>query len=221
MYKKTVKLPTDDFHLDGELVIPVKAKSLIIFLSGYEDQLAPANRVLAEHLQNAGYATLLFDLLTKKELAAPESLDIDLLKRRIITITSWLNNHSEYRQFHLAYIGISGGAAPAIRAAAELTTKIRALISISGRTDLAATELPQIACPTLLIAAEFDFHVIKVNQEAVHLLNAPKNLAIIPGASHSFTEPKKIELVAEASAAWFRKHLPGGIKKEETEQLFY
>lgn len=221
MYEKTIKLPADDYYLDGELAIPVKAKSLIIFLSGYGNRFDPVNRLLAGHMQDAGYATLLFDLLTKKELATTESLDVELLKRRILTITSWLSNHSEYRQYHLAYIGISGGVAPAIRATAELGSKIRALVSIGGRTDLAVNELPKIACPTLLIAAEYDFHTIKLYQEALHLLNAPKNMAIIPGASHFFTEPKKIELVAKATATWFRKYLPGGIKKEESEPLFY
>lgn len=214
MYENIIKLPTDDFYLEGNLTIPVKAKSLIIFLSGFGNRFDPVHRILANHLQEAGYATLLFDLLTTKERENPRALDVETLSRRIVTISSWLHNHSEYRLFELGYLGISSGVPPALIAAAEPGTKIKAIVSIGGRTDWAKKQLPEIASPTLLIAPEYDFHTIKLNQEALDLLNGPKNMVVIPGTSHFFAEAEKLDHVADISVNWFRKYLPTGVRRE-------
>jgi hypothetical protein len=50
--------------------------------------------------------------------------------------------------------------------------------------------------------------VIGLNEEALAQLGAPvKQLVIVPGASHLFEEPGKLEEVARLAAAWFTRHL--------------
>lgn len=209
MYQKIIKLPVDDFFLDGNLVIPVKSKSLVIIISGIHSQTNARFHAIAEHLQEAGLATLSFDLASNTEQHSPYQLDTNQLSRRIIAITSWLHNHSEYRMFNLAFLGISSVAAAAVKATVELGSIIKAMVLVSGRTDLAKKELSMLACPVLLITAEYDFQSIKINQDTLDEINCTKQMVTIPGASHFFEEPDKLNQLSTNALHWYQKFLPG------------
>jgi putative phosphoribosyl transferase len=58
-----------------------------------------------------------------------------------------------------------------------------------------------------------------MNREALTQLTGPKQLLIIPGASHLFEESGTLEQVAEQALRWFQRYLqPGASKaKEGTE----
>jgi putative phosphoribosyl transferase len=64
-----------------------------------------------------------------------------------------------------------------------------------------------VEAPTLLIVGGFDGPVIRMNQDAYAQLRCVKELEIIPGATHLFEEPGKLEEVASLAAKWFLKHL--------------
>ena len=74
--------------------------------------------------------------------------------------------------------------------------QIAAVVSRGGRPDLAAPFLPKVLAPTLLIVGGLDEAVIEMNDEALALLTCPKQLIIVPGASHLFEEPGTLEEVA-------------------------
>ena len=67
--------------------------------------------------------------------------------------------------------------------------------------------LHQVTAPTLLIVGGLDHQVIRLNQQAYDKLKAEKELKIIPGATHLFEEPGKLEKVAAMAADWFKKYL--------------
>jgi pimeloyl-ACP methyl ester carboxylesterase len=68
--------------------------------------------------------------------------------------------------------------------------------------------LPAVQAPTLLIVGGNDVPVIALNGKALSRLGAPtKELVIVPGASHLFEEPGKLEEVARLAADWFSRHL--------------
>jgi putative phosphoribosyl transferase len=70
--ERPMRLVVDGAPLEGNLAIPKKAKGIVIFAHGSgSSRNSPRNRFVAGVLQEAGLATLLFDLLTPKE----ESLD--------------------------------------------------------------------------------------------------------------------------------------------------
>ena len=48
--------------------------------------------------------------------------------------------------------------------------------------------------------------VIEMNQQAYRLLGGPKQLMIIPSATHRLKEPGMLEQVAESALKWFRQH---------------
>jgi hypothetical protein len=49
--------------------------------------------------------------------------------------------------------------------------------------------------------------VIELNRQAMEQMSAEKKLIIIPGATHLFEEPGKLEEVAKLSRDWFLRYL--------------
>ena len=196
---------------EGMLALPSGAKGIVLFAHGSgSGRLSPRNNYVAGVLREHGVATLLFDLLTEAEDRIYENrFDIDLLTRRLLLATQWAGQQAATRELAIGYFGASTGAAAALKAAANLEPKIRAVVSRGGRPDLALDELPRVQAPTLLIVGGNDTAVIDLNRTAYRELRAEKELKIIPGATHLFEEPGTLEQVATAAARWFERHLAG------------
>ena len=167
---------------------------------------------MAKVLQHHGVGTLLLDLLTPEEesvdaFTAHLRFDIGLLARRLMDATHWLKAYSEAqdlrRSLPLGYFGASTGAAAALVAAAEEGNRIQAIVSRGGRPDLAGRALLHVLAPTLLIVGGNDGVVVDLNRQALAQLRAPKELVIIPKATHLFAEPGTLEQVAAFAARWF------------------
>ena len=63
-----------------------------------------------------------------------------------------------------------------------------------------------MTAPTLLLVGGEDHPLIEMNQQAYRVLGGPKQLMIIPGATHLFEEPGTLEQVSEYALKWFRQH---------------
>jgi putative phosphoribosyl transferase len=208
--EKLVHITADGVTLEGALVIPEKAVGLVLFAHGSgSSRFSPRNNFVAAELQRAGLGTLLIDLLTRDEDRHYETrFDIPLLTRRVVAVLQWLANQSDTGGLALGLFGASTGAAAALQAAAALPTYVKAVVSRGGRPDLAGEKaLGGVRCPTLLIVGGYDDVVIKLNQQADALLGCPKDLVIVPGATHLFEEPGTLEQVATLAADWFGRHL--------------
>src|SRR5205823_1901306 len=75
--------------------------------------------------------------------------------------------------------------------------------------DLAASFLAQVQAPTLLIVGGNDGPVIGMNEAAMGLLNAAKELQIVPGAGHTLDQPGTLEAAARLACDWFGRSLSG------------
>lgn len=209
MLEKEVTIPAGPVRLGGFLAVPEGAKAVIAFAHGSgSSRFSPRNMYVARVLQRSGLATLLFDLLTREEDSVYENrFNTDLLALRLIAATEWLRAQPEVEGKPIGYFGSSTGAAAALRAAAE-DPKIYAVVSRGGRPDLVTPYLPRVRAPTLLIVGGLDALVLALNKEAMEYLVCEKELAVVPGASHLFEEPGKLDEVAKLAAEWFLKHLP-------------
>ncbi len=76
----------------GNLTIPDNACGIVIFAHGSgSSRHSPRNQYVAEALNEAGIATLLFDLLTpEEEFDRTNVFDIGLLASRLVDVTGWL-----------------------------------------------------------------------------------------------------------------------------------
>ena len=206
---KEIVIPLMDARLNGRLRIADDQKGLVIFSHGSgSSRLSSRNNYVAEYLQNDGFSSLLFDLLTEQEDRIYENrFDIDLLTERLINVTQWIQQHKELEGMPAGYFGASTGAASALCAAARLENEIKAIVSRGGRPDLSMPVLHKIKAPTLLIVGANDDIVIELNNKAYNSLAGIKKMEIIKGATHLFSEPGKLEEVAELSSNWFDKYL--------------
>ncbi len=211
--QSTATIPVDGVELQGDLIIPAGARSIVLFAHGSgSSRHSPRNRFVAGVIREAGIGTLLFDLLTADEEAREAvtgelRFDIELLARRLIGATQWLDARAHTVGMRVGYFGASTGAAAALVAAARLDGRIGAVVSRGGRPDLAGDALPLVDAPTLLIVGGQDCAVICLNDDALALLHCEKQLRIVPRATHLFEEPGTLEEVARLSTNWFTKHL--------------
>ena len=207
--EQLITIPAGGVTLEGDLVIPPKARAVVVFAHGSgSSRHSPRNRFVAGVLQEAGMGTLLFDLLTRDEDTLYENrFDIDLLTERLKAATLWLGKQPQAAGFALGYFGASTGTASALRAAADLGPAISAVVSRGGRPDLAEQALPRIHAPVLLIVGGNDSVVIDLNRRAYAMIGAEKHLAIIPGATHLFEERGALEEAARLATEWFKNHL--------------
>ncbi len=208
----SVTIPAGRVALDGELVLPPGASAVVLFAHGSgSSRFSPRNNYVATVLQEAGIGTLLFDLLTREEDRNYDTrFDIELLTQRLLAATAWVQQNPSTKAFRIGYFGASTGAAAALQAAAEMGSKISAVVSRGGRPDLAGAQaLGKVSTPTLLIVGGEDFGVIELNELAFAKLACEKELTIVPGATHLFEEPGTLEQAAKAAAAWFVKHCSG------------
>ena len=112
--------------LSGNLAIPHNATALVLFVHGSgSSRTSPRNRFVARTLNNAGLATLLFDLLTPLEEAIDlrtreHRFNIGLLSERLVQATRWANQQEQTRDLRIGYFGSSTGGAAALVAAAEI-----------------------------------------------------------------------------------------------------
>ncbi|MGK7905723.1 MAG: dienelactone hydrolase family protein [Synechococcus sp.] len=208
-----VAICTGKVALEGNLDIPDGARGIVVFAHGSgSSRNSPRNRYVAETLQQAGLATLLFDLLTPSEeevdrLTRHLRFDIDLLAERLVGATNWLQTYPDTAALNIGYFGASTGSAAALIAAAELPQVIRAVVSRGGRPDLAISALPSVAAPTLLIVGGNDKPVLELNRDALLTLKVEKRLEIVHGATHLFEEPGALGQVSHLASQWFKRHL--------------
>jgi putative phosphoribosyl transferase len=210
---------------------------IVIFAHGSgSSRHSPRNKFVSQTLNNDGLATLLVDLLTpeeeetdirtqKMQCKVPglvlNKFNINLLSRRLVAIIDWVISSSlttttpptkkdveNHNNFNIGIFGASTGAAAALVAAAQRPDIVAAIVSRSGRPDLADLQCQQkVKAPTLfIIGGNDDKRVIDVNNKALtQLVNAQKKKIItVPGANHLFEEPGALEEVARLASGWFR-----------------
>jgi putative phosphoribosyl transferase len=208
-----VQIQAETAILSGNLTIPDGAAGLVLFAHGSgSSRHSRRNQFVARTLNNAGLATLLFDLLTQEEEAIDmrsreHRFNISLLAERLVHATKWAKQQEETRDLRIGYFGSSTGGAAALVAAAEMPRDIGAVVSRGGRPDLAGDALAKVQAPTLLIVGGNDDIVIELNEMARDQMHCEVKLEIVPGATHLFEEPGALEKVAKLASEWFVNHI--------------
>ncbi len=208
--EREVRIASASVMLEGRLSVPAGACGIVIFSHGSgSGRHSPRNSYVAGALHDAGLGTLLLDLLTPEEDASYESrFDIALLTERLVDAVRFASRQPSTCPLRIGLFGASTGAASALRVAAEMPEKIRAVVSRGGRPDLAGNQmLPLVRAPTLLIVGGEDREVIGMNRSAARHLQCETSVVVVPGATHLFEEPGAMEHVARMARDWFARHL--------------
>lgn len=195
--------------LAGNLTLPASPVGIVVFVHGSgSSRNSPRNVAVARSLNEVGLGTLLFDLLTDSEAADRQNVfDISLLATRLRAATDWLDSDPALAGLPTGFFGASTGAAAALVAAADLGKKVSAVVSRGGRPDLAGAALGRVVAPTLLVVGGADLQVLELNREAEALMTCPRELVVIPGATHLFEEAGTLEEVARLAGLFFTRCL--------------
>jgi putative phosphoribosyl transferase len=211
--------------LEAILSIPNGSTSIIIFAHGSGSSATSSrNQLVSQILNDNGFGTLLFDLLTKDEQesdirtqrivhklpgATLNKFNIELLTERLDAVSQWVQNNNYTKNQKIGYFGASTGAAAALYAAASFRD-VKAVVSRGGRTDLVDKKtLEDVKCPCLFIVGGNDKKLIEINKNTIDQLTniESKELKVIEGASHLFEEEHKIEEVGNLAAKWLKSTL--------------
>ena len=204
----------DGARIRGTWTVVSPSRGVVIFAHGSgSSRSSPRNVRVATVLQRAGYSTLLLDLLTEQEAVVDERtarprFDIPLLARRVVAAIDMLRRSSATSGAPVALFGASTGAAAALVAASARPLAVAAVVSRGGRPDLAGDALPLVRAPTLLIVGGNDPDVLALNDSALQKLRVPKDLAVVPGATHLFPEPGALDHVAGLARGWLDRFIP-------------
>lgn len=202
-----------DEPIAGDLTVPTPARGVVAFAHGSgSSRHSRRNRAVARVCNEAGFATLLMDLLTDAEETLDARtrrlrFDIELLAERVRSSLDWLERDHRVAGLPAGLFGASTGAAAALVAAAARPDDVRAVVSRGGRPDLAGDALARVRVPTLLVVGGADHPVIDMNRDAMARMPADVRLEIVPGATHLFEEPGALEQVAELAVAHPAEHL--------------
>lgn len=210
--QEDVVIPVQSVFLEGNLIMPPNASAAVLFAHGSgSSRFSPRNRLVAHKLNDAGFATLLCDLLSQEEhtrdaITAEYRFNIPLLAKRLTGVIDWLHEHESTHLLPVCLFGASTGTAAALIAAAERPRSVQSVVSRGGRPDLAGDMLQQVQAPTLLIVGGWDKLVYTLNEQAAEKLHAVHQIVVIPEASHLFEEPGKLEEVAQHAIDWFTSY---------------
>jgi pimeloyl-ACP methyl ester carboxylesterase len=211
--RETVRIPAGGADLVGDLVVPEAARGLVVFAHGSgSGRTSPRNQLVANALNDAKLATLLFDLLTPDEVPIDEvtrhlRFDIGFLATRLVGAVDWTAQPESIAALSLGLFGASTGASAALVAAASRPESVSAVVSRGGRPDLVMKILDRVRAPTLLIVGGQDLEVVALNERAFRRLRAPREMVLVDRASHLFEEPGAIEEVSRLAASWFERYL--------------
>lgn len=208
-----LEMPVETGTVHGDLTLPADATGIVVFAHGAgSSRHSPRNTAVARSLQDAGLATLLFDMLTEEEERGEQAgnalrFDISLLAGRLQRMLDELDARGDTHNLGCGLFGASTGAAAALTTAAEAPGQVRAVVSRGGRPDLAESALESVNCPTRFIVGGKDRDVLRLNEQAAERLAAAQDVCVVPAASHLFEEPGALEQVADLARDWFTTHL--------------
>ena len=140
-------------------------------------------------------------------LSRANVFNVALLAARLAVITRWLRDQPGIAAVPVGYFGASTGTAAALAAAtATPRPPVTAIVSRGGRPDLVGGRLALVQALTLLIVGGADKVVLDLNQRAHTQLKCESRLAVVPGATHLFSEPGALGQVTDLAVGWFGRH---------------
>lgn len=196
-----VAIPVGQAEIAGTLAVPARARGVVIFAHGAgSSRRSLRNRYVARLLRDQGFATLLVDMNGGETGEGAAS--------RLVAAARWLGRRADTGHLKIGLLGSSAGAAAALRAVAMAPGLFAAVVTRSGRPDLAGDwVLSRVKAPVLMVVGGLDEEVRRVNEAAREWLAGRKLLVEVPGASHLFEEPGALDAVARLAGQWLGEYL--------------
>ncbi|MEU1901384.1 phosphoribosyltransferase family protein [Nocardiopsis dassonvillei] len=213
-----VRVPAGGVHLDGDLTVPAETRGAVVMAAG-EGRADERWRSVASVLQQAGYATLLMDLLTERESppgssdTAPDAasgVGADELGERLGAAAAWLRRTSESADEPLGVLASGDAAASALVAAARYPRDVAAVVAHGGRIDVAEASLPDVRASVLVLLEGDDSFLRELGEWTRARIGGSTDLRVVSGAERLLRDPREWRRVAAEALDWFDRHLEAG-----------
>ena len=212
-----VQIPVGHIQLRGRLMLGQAARGLVIVANGDGDHLYDeTNAHIARRLCDAGFATLVVDLLTPNEAVEDAETSAlrfhqGLLASRLVKVTQWVRAGVAFSGLEIGLFA-SGLCAGAALATASVCASVRAVVCRGARVDVVVPQLHRVRSEVLLLVGERDTAHLSASRGAYWLLPESAQLEVLPNAGHLLDEPDTLDEVARKAERWFGRtldaHLP-------------
>lgn len=207
----TISIPAEHAWLDGELAHAPDVRGLAAILRPAGGPRGQCREVrVARVLQQAGYATLVINLLTAHEESRdPDAaFNVPRMANRVLAVAEWIGHQPPLAGLAIGLIASRTASGAAIRAAWKTPQCFGALVCGAGRPDLAgATPLNALVIPIRLVVGSEDPHRTMLTHAYEHLGGA-RDWQTIDGAGEDFAEPGVLERFAHLARQWLDLRLP-------------
>lgn len=219
--ERLVEIPAGDMLLTGTLTVPKQSLGTILLA---QDVIHARERAVAGRLHTAGFGTLPLNLLTHAELAADEQtrefhFDVQRLAKRLIAAIDWASESTRDSGARIGLYAAETGATAALLASEARPDSVRAVVSRSGRPDLAGDVLSRLRTPMLFIVGGEDESLVELNRDAAAYTHLCRRFEIVTGADRNFDEPTQIRIVATLTVSWFLEHVAEPRRRSERRTI--
>lgn|SRR5689334_714502 len=210
--RRALRIPLEGLELRGDVALGENRRGLIILPNGDGDHLYDRmNRDIARRLFDAGFATLIVDLLIPNEAAEDAETSAlrfhqSLLASRIVKLTQWARRAPIFCGLRIGFFA-SGLCAGPVLAAATVSPRIRAAVCCGPRADVALSRLNTLSADVLVLAGKQDTPNLSDISRMRYQLPATVLLETLPNAGHLLDAPEAVDRVAVEAAWWFGRSL--------------
>lgn len=185
----------------GTLELPANASRIVVLSCGTAPGRHPsADALIAARLRAAGFGTLLLDLPAASAEADDAMDEVHSLSHHFSRAVRHLAHDAATRSLAMGLCAAGIAAAAALWTAAEWPDLVRAVVSFTGRPDLAGRGLLScVRAPTLLIADAGDSAAVDFNRAARDLLTGCMR-EFVPVSG--FDEPRGLDEAARLACDW-------------------
>lgn len=206
-----ISIPAEGIWLDGSLAHAPDVRGLVLVVQPGASQATHRREAeFASVLQQAGFATLALDLLTRhEEQRDPDAcFNIARLTERILAATDWIDHQPPLTSLPLGLLASGTASAAVIRAAVKAPARYGAVACLAGRPDLAgASPLRNLRRPTVFVVGHDD-PGIAIMRQAFDMIPANHRWHATAGAEPEHMSAEELEAAALQAAQWFLAELP-------------
>jgi putative phosphoribosyl transferase len=203
---RRVNFKRGNINLVGILTTPAGAGlfPLVIFVHGLgSGKDSPRNVTIAQHLVDAGIATLLFDLSGHGESSYDPHNGVEAYAADLQAAFTWAVAQPEVKKDAIGVAGSSLGATVAVMALNE--GRVQPTTMVLRAPPVEAEDFRRVNVPSLVLIGSLD--PLRSGVEQPVLACPALTLSVVPGASHLFEEPGTLEQALRLTVEWFVSHL--------------
>ncbi len=215
----SLSIAAERVWLDGLLAHAPDVRGLLILVQNGNILHADLREtVIAKRLEEARFATLAVDLLTRyEEQRDPDArYNVPSMAARLLAVLDWIDHQPALETLPVGITASGTTCAAAVRATARRNDRVGALVCRSGRPDLAgAGPLRQVHCPTRFIVAGDDAGLTRYQVPAFELVPSTRDWQVVANADEHYRRPGSLDQAARLTVDWFAEHLPMPIRQDE------